>query len=166
MSNPASNRLPSIHHVAFACRDPQATDRFYGELLGLPLVNTEVQKMGNGYLKHMFYDTGDGSCIAFFYLHGLGEPSPLKTAISTDLGLPKWVNHFAFRVHDEAEADATARRLVEGGFPMEMEIDHGWCVSRYFPDPNGILVELCRDRPGLPVDEPQARALMLADPLA
>ena len=159
-----ANSKPSIHHVAFACRDPIATDHFYGELLGLPLVNTEVQTQHGGYLKHMFYDTGDGSCIAFFYLHNLGEPSPLKTAISTDLGLPKWVNHFAFRV-TEAEAALKAQRLIDAGFTMEMEIDHGWCVSKYFPDPNGILVELCRDRPGIPVDLHGARALLMADPL-
>ena len=155
---------PRIHHVAFACRDLVATDHFYAELLGLKLVNTEVAKRGDGYLKHVFYDTGDGSCIAFFYLHNIGEPSPLKTAISTDLGLPKWVNHFAFRVSEEA-AERKAKRLIDAGFKMEMEIDHGWCVSKYFPDPNGILVELCRDRPGLPVDVTGARALLLADPL-
>ena len=154
---------PRIHHVAFACRDLVATDHFYGELLGLQLVNTEVARHGSGYLKHVFYDTGDGSCIAFFYLHGMGEPTPLLTAISTDLGLPKWVNHFAFRASEE-EADTKAARLVAAGFAMEMELDHGWCVSKYFTDPNGILVELCRDRPGMPVAPEKAQAMLHADP--
>ena len=31
----------SLHHVAFATRDPEATYQFYTEKLGMPLVHTE-----------------------------------------------------------------------------------------------------------------------------
>ena len=33
-----------------------------------------------------------------------------------------------------------------------MEQDHGWCHSLYYLDPNGIMVELCRDTPGFEPD--------------
>lgn len=154
---------PTIHHVAFACRDLAATHRFYSDVLGLTLVNTEIQRHGPALVKHVFYDTGDGSCIAFFDLHGVGEPTPLKTAISTDLGLPKWVNHVALRATPE-QIEAARGRLEAAGVEVEMELDHGWCDSIYFSDPNGILVELCCDRPGgMPRDEAEAERLLDAE---
>lgn len=153
---------PAIHHVAFACRDLEATHAFYSGLLGLSLVNTEVQRHGEACVKHVFYDTGDGSCIAFFHLHRAGEPDPLKTAISTDLGLPIWVNHLALRATPERVAETRAR-LEAAAVKVEMDLDHGWCESMYFADPNGILVELCCDKPGgMPVDPVEAERLLTA----
>lgn len=152
----------AIHHVAFACRDLLETHRFYAEILGLKLVNTEIQRHGESRVTHVFYDTGDGSCLAFFHLQGVGEPDPLRTAISTDLGLPIWVNHVALRA-DPERVEAVRGRLEAAGIRAEMELDHGWCESIYFPDPNGILVELCCDKPGgMPVDEVRAQRLLTA----
>jgi len=143
---------PAIHHVAFACRDADATHHFYSDLLGLRLVHTEATPFDKGWFRHLFYDCGDGSAIAFFDLHGVGEPTPLRTAISTDLDLPAWVNHLALRVDAVSKAEILGR-LEAAGVAPEIEIDHGWCLSTYLTDPNGILVELCLDQPGLP-DEP------------
>jgi catechol 2,3-dioxygenase-like lactoylglutathione lyase family enzyme len=150
----------AFHHIAFACRDLEETHRFYHDALGLPLVNTEYQASPNGgWMKHVFYELDEGSCIAFFYLEGLGEPTPLRTAVSTDLGLPIWVNHVAFAV-DEDQAQELARSLDGSGYPLTMELDHGWCRSRYFTDPNGILVELCVNTPGYERDPSTALAVM------
>lgn len=151
---------PGIHHVALACRDLHETHHFYAELLGLTLVNTEVQRHGESRVTHVFYDTGDGSCLAFFHLQGVGEPDPLRTAISTDLGLPIWVNHVALRA-DRERVEAVRGRLEAAGVRTEMELDHGWCESIYFADPNGILIELCCDKPGgMPVDQAEAQRLL------
>ena len=147
---------PALHHVAFACRDIDETHRFYGEVLGLRLIHCEVTPYDQGYFRHAFYDLGDGSSLAFFDLHGAGEPTPLRTAISEDLGLPIWVNHLALRVDDEREAELVTRLAAAGHEPL-LAISHGWCFSTYYQDPNGIMVELCRDTPGVP-DEPE-RAL-------
>lgn len=153
----------AIHHVAFACRDPEENHRFYADILGLDLVNTEVQRMGEALVRHLFYDTGDGSCLAFFHLRGVGEPEPLRTAISTDLGLPLWVNHVALRA-DAARVEDVRGRLEAAGVDVQMDLDHGWCKSMYFTDPNGILVELCVDEPGgMPVDRAEARRLVSED---
>lgn len=154
---------PALHHVAFACRDLDATHRFYGELLGLRLVHTELARFEPGWFRHVFYDLGDGSAIAFFDLHGCGEPTPLKTAIATDLGLPRWVNHVALRVDAERQA-ALRGRLADAGVAEEFEIDHGWCRSVYVTDPNGILLELCCDTPGMPVDPAEAERRRRAVP--
>jgi glyoxylase I family protein len=150
---------PALHHVAFACRDLEATHHFYSDLLGLSLVHTEVSERRGSWLKHVFYDLGDGSALAFFALHDMGEPSPLKTAVSTDLGLPVWVNHVALRA-DEERVAAVEQRLAAAGVELEMELDHGWCRSHYVVDPNGILVELCVDTPGFEPDPIEAERIL------
>lgn len=154
---------PALHHIAFATRDLDETHRFYSEGIGLSLVHTEVTRWDRGFFRHLFYDLGDGSALAFFDLHDAGEPDPIRTAISTDLGLPAWVNHVALRVDDDAKA-RIVDQLAAIGYAPEIEIDHGWCVSSYLTDPNGILVELCLDRPGLPVEPEEAARRMHAVP--
>ena len=157
-SDQATPPQPALHHVAFACRDLDETHAFYGEVLGLELVHTEVAQGPDGYFRHVFYDLGDGSALAFFDLHGVGEPDPLRTAISEDLGLPLWVNHLALRTDADRQA-ALVARLADAGHEPVMDIDHGWCHSVYFRDPNGIVVELCRDTPGMPIDPQRADEL-------
>lgn len=147
---------PGLHHVAYACKDVHETVRFYEELMGFPLVCTEVSEVpGGGYLRHVFFDTGDGSCIAFFDVHGVGEQPDWKADLSTSVGLPVWVNHIAFSATSERQEEVRARMSEAGVTPL-MELDHHWCHSLYFVDPNGIMVELCRDTPGMPTDRQEA----------
>ena len=54
--------------------------------------------------------------------------------------------------------------MAAAGTKPLMEIDHDWCHSVYFVDPNGIMVELCRDTPGLPNDPARARELLTETP--
>ena len=111
----------SLHHIALACKDPVETHRFYHDVLGLRLVHTESQAGPKGErVTHFFYDLGDGSLLAFFDLHGVGEPDPLDPAISTGLGLPIWVNHFALR-RDLAELPAIRERIAR----LRRGTDHG-----------------------------------------
>jgi catechol 2,3-dioxygenase-like lactoylglutathione lyase family enzyme len=148
-----------FHHVAYACRDVQATRHFYEDLLGFPLFHTEVDKVKTGRFRHVFFDLGDGSSIAFFDLEGVGEKPDWRADISTGNGLPVWVNHVAFDATAERQEEVRAR-MAEAGIEPLMEVDHGWCHSLYFTDPNGIMVELCRNTPGVPVDVDQAHALI------
>lgn len=151
---------PGLHHLALVCKDVEATHRFYGELLGLELIYTERTDMRTGYLRHFFYDIGDGSCIAFFDLHDVGEPEEFDTAISTGLGLPAWVNHVALRSNTE-HSQAVTERFSAAGIDPALVLDHGWCNSTYFKDPNGNLVELCVDAPGFQADPVEAERLLL-----
>lgn len=151
---------PALHHIALACRDVGATHRFYGEILGFELVHTEIQTLGRGVVRHFFYDLGDGSSIAFFDLGGLeGFGDGVKTAISTDLGLPAWVNHVALRVDRDRREELTGR-LRDAGIEPAFELDHDWCTSSYFADPNGVLLELCEDTTGLPREPAEAARLL------
>jgi catechol 2,3-dioxygenase-like lactoylglutathione lyase family enzyme len=152
--------MPGFHHVAYACRDIEATTTFY-ENLGFPLLYTEVSPASptGGFLRHIFFDTGDGSCLAFFDVHGVGEQPDWRSDISTGNGLPVWVNHVAFSATKERQEDARARMDALGIAPL-MELDHGWCHSLYYQDPNGIMIEFCRDTPGFVADPEAAHALI------
>ena len=147
-----------IHHVAYACCDIQANHHFYADLLGLELVHTEVTPFADGFFHHVFYDTGDGTCLAFFDLHGVGEEDKQNTAVSTGLGMPAWVNHFALR--SDPERTKEILNCLEAAGHDVLKIDHGWCRSRYVTDPNGIAVELCEDTPGFDPDPEAAKKLL------
>lgn len=158
----ASPAPVGLHHVAYACRDIEETHHFYEDLMCFQLVHTEVETFdGGGFFRHVFYDLGDGSCIAFFDVHGVGESPDWSSSISEGNGLPVWINHIAFKA-DAARQEEVRARMTEAGIKPYMDIDHGWCHSLYYLDPNGIMVELCRDTPGVVPDPERARALFTA----
>jgi catechol 2,3-dioxygenase-like lactoylglutathione lyase family enzyme len=134
----------AFHHVAIATRDLEATHRFYTEVMGFELVKTEVAPAPEGgWARHLFYDTGGGSCLAFWDLHGdPAVPDTFDPSISRGLGLPSWTNHLAFDAHDLDTLDAVQRRWLDHGYDV-LRLDHGWCESIYIDDPNGIAVEFC-----------------------
>lgn len=137
-----------FHHVAFASKDTAATHRFYTEAMGFGLEKVVVgASPEGGWAKHFFYETGaagDGAMIAFWELHGADNAKidGVKTAISTDLGLPNWVNHLAFDAPTLDDLAVARDRWLANGYDV-VEIDHEFCVSVYTDDPNGILVEFC-----------------------
>jgi len=153
----------SLHHVAFASRDLKETRHFYEDLLGFPLVHTEVASVGDGFMRHAFFAMDDGSAIAFFELHDAGEEPGWSSAISTGNKLPVWVNHLALRADEARQATVRKRMAAEDHEPMVL--DHGWCQSEYYLDPNGILVELCRDAPGMPIEPERAVEMLTAVPV-
>jgi catechol 2,3-dioxygenase-like lactoylglutathione lyase family enzyme len=153
----------SVHHIAFAAKDIDATDRFYTEAMGFTLVKVEVAQTDHGWAKHLFYDTGGGSLIAFWDIHDDSIPEGWSPAISTGLGLPQWINHLAFGADDLDDIDAKRARLVEQGHDV-VEIDHGWCTSIYATDPNGILVEFCTTTRAFTTRDATEARLVLADP--
>ena len=83
-------------------------------------------------------------------------------AISTALGLPIWVNHIAFDAPLD-ELDARRDRWLDQGHDV-MEIDHGFCVSIYTVDPNGVLVEWCADTRPLDDSDRAEAARLLEEP--
>jgi catechol 2,3-dioxygenase-like lactoylglutathione lyase family enzyme len=152
----------AFHHVALAVRDLQATHDFYTQAMGFELAKVVVAPTEQGgWAKHVFYDTGGNGLIAFWELHDDAIPA-YDPAISTALGLPIWVNHVAFDASVE-QLDALRDRWQDAGHDV-MEIDHGFCISIYTVDPNGVLVEWCADtRPLDEADRAEGERL-LADP--
>ena len=132
-----------FHHLAIATRDLKATHEFYTGPMGFELVRVEVARSGEeGWAKHVFYDTGDGTMFAIWDLHDESLPAEWSPAISEGLGLPPWVNHIAFDAPDLDDLAARRQCWLDHGLHV-MEIDHRWCTSIYTTDPNRILVEFC-----------------------
>lgn len=164
----------AFHHVAFAARDMTATHRFYTEACGFELAKAVVAPTDapGGWAKHLFYDTGSssrtdgpdgqpGPMIAFWELHD-DRMTGNDTAISTGLGFEPWVNHLAFAAASVDDLEARRDRWLAHGNDA-MQIDHGFCVSTYTMDPNGILVEFCVDtQPYTDDDKRHAMELLLA----
>src|ERR1700733_16072788 len=67
----ARNKLRHIHHHAFRCRDAEETRHFYEDILKMPLVAAMVMDVNQATADpepfcHIFFEMGDGNCIAFF----------------------------------------------------------------------------------------------------
>lgn len=113
---------------------------FYEGLLGLPLAAVvthdrvpSTQESCTYY--HIFFELGDGSYLAFFDLLDGKATVP-------DPQTPGWVNHLALELADIESLRAAHRRLKSAGVEVTEPVDHGWFVSIYFRDPNGIRLEL------------------------
>jgi glyoxylase I family protein len=133
-------RVGGLHHFAWRCRDAEETRHFYEDVLELPLVHTiraeTVPSTGEHCpYVHLFFELGDGSCVAFFDLgdNQAATPSP---------NTPPWVNHLALRVESVAELQAARERLLSHGIDVVGPTNHGFVTSIYFFDPNGLRMEL------------------------
>jgi catechol 2,3-dioxygenase-like lactoylglutathione lyase family enzyme len=143
-----------FHHLAFATRDLPATHLFYTDAMGFRLVKlVAAPTPEGGWAKHVFYDTGDGTMIAFWELHvdAIGDAYP--TDLNRSLGLPGWVNHVAFASPSLEDLRTRRIRWQEHGNTV-VEVDHEWCRSIYASDPNGITVEFCCTTRAFRDDEP------------
>jgi catechol 2,3-dioxygenase-like lactoylglutathione lyase family enzyme len=110
--------------------------------MGFELVKVDaIPLLEDGWARHLFYDTGNGELLAVWDLHSDQLPE-YKTAISTGLGLPNFVNHIAFGANGLDDLDARKDRWLANGHDVA-RIDHGWCTSIYTEDPSGIMVEFC-----------------------
>lgn len=147
-----STAVCNLHHHAFACRDAEQTRRFYEDVLGMPMVaaiqeSTHPRSGAQSAYLHLFFEMADGTCLAFFdypeYFASL-DPGQLEPRDSL-------VHHIALEVHGYAQIESFKRRLSEHGV-AHREIDHGYCRSLYFVDPNGLKLELTTNVARSPAD--------------
>jgi len=152
-----------FHHVALATRDLEATHAFYTEAMGFELVKVVVAptESGQGWAKHVFYETPGDGMIAFWDLHDDTLPE-FDGAMSTGIGLPAWVNHLAFHAEVD-ELEGRIERWTAHGLDV-LEVDHGFCRSIYTLDPNGTMVEWCADTRVLDEEDRKAALAVLFDP--
>ena len=133
--------LKRIHHVAYRCKDAKETVEFYQRVMNMDFVlaiaENEVPSTGapDPYM-HVFMDAGMGNILAFFEL-------PTQPDMGRDENTPKWVQHIAFEVEDEAALMAAKERIKAEGLGVIGPTNHGIFKSIYFFDPNGHRLELC-----------------------
>ena len=132
-------------HVGLATLDMDRTREFYEEVLGFPAVRSDIIKVAEGgSIQHVFFDTGGGQLIAFMAPRDIeGIPSDYDAGINRGLGLPDGMVHFAFEAGTTPGLEAKRAELIEKGVRVSRVVDHEWCKSIYFKDPNGITLEYC-----------------------
>ncbi len=139
------SRVKRMHHHALRTNDMEATRHFYEDILEMPMVSALVEMVDptrgaeTPYL-HCFFEMGDGSSIAFFeFADGVRGKAPKTPQDALD-------HHFAVSVPNFDDIEHFKKKLESEGHKAA-GIDHGFCYSLYFRDPNGMLVELVADHP-------------------
>ncbi len=152
-----------LHHHAWIVEDQETNRQFYEDVLGLPLTATWTEKdviLGaERTYCHTFYTMADGSALAFFQF---ADPEDAKL-FKTEVNFTPW-RHIAFKVDQEVQ-EALQKRIAEAGYkePDAFLTDHGYCVSLYITDPNGLMLEFVVDHPDTEKIDAERRRTAHAD---
>jgi catechol 2,3-dioxygenase-like lactoylglutathione lyase family enzyme len=138
-------RIGGIHHITLISKDVERSVAFYRNLLGMRVVKQTVNTDDLG-ARHLFF--GDGE----------GRPGTLITCLEypqLDAGKVGTgsTHHFALSVGDEEELGGWRDYLVSRGIPCSEVMDRKYFKSLYLRDPDGHVIELATNGPGLTVDE-------------
>ena len=162
--------LRGVDHTARPTWRLRQTIEFYRDKLGLPLVHV-ISARGWGPATHpdflhFFFDSGNGSTIAFFYYLGSQEPEGLRERAASR---PLPDDHVADATHtawlvDGPEAlHAWRERLEAQGLEVSVATQHEVIESIYVRDPNGYFVEFTHKlRPLTQLDATDARLTLEA----
>jgi catechol 2,3-dioxygenase-like lactoylglutathione lyase family enzyme len=143
--------LRGVDHTARPTWKLRETIEFYRDKLGLPLVHV-ISARGWGPAAHpdflhFFFDSGNGSTIAFFYYLGSDQPATLAGRAAMK-PLPEDhvfdATHTAWLVDGADELQAWKQRLEAQGLDVSVETRHEVIESIYVRDPNGYFVEFTR----------------------
>jgi len=140
--------LRGVDHTARPTWKLAETVDFYRDKLGLALVHV-ISARGWGPATHpdflhFFFDSGNGSTIAFFYYLGSDPPESLDGRASRPPIPDDHVfdaTHTAWLVANEEELKAWKKRLEDQGLKVSVQTRHEVIESIYVRDPNGYFVE-------------------------
>lgn len=140
--------LRGVDHTARPTWRLRETVEFYRDKLGLPLIHV-ISARGWGPATHpdflhFFFDSGNGSTIAFFYYLGADEPAGMRERAASRPLPDDHVNdatHTAWLVDGPQELRAWKLRLEAQGLDVSVETRHEVIESIYVRDPNGYFVE-------------------------
>src|SRR6516165_6757500 len=124
-------KVQQLGHVVIKVRDRDRAERFYGDVLGLPIVARRDDP------PLTFFSLGNHHDFAILAV-GDGGPDAATNAPG--------LFHVAFRVGDTVEDLAEAKNYLESrGVPIGMVADHTVTKSVYFDDPDGNSIEVYVD---------------------
>jgi catechol 2,3-dioxygenase-like lactoylglutathione lyase family enzyme len=134
--------IAGVHHTARPTWKLAETVHFYRDLLGLPLVHA-ISARGWGPedhadFLHFFFDSGNGSTIAFFYYIGTTPPDFVE--VRDDYRYR--ASHTAWRVTSREDLLACREKIEVAGIQVKYQIRHEVIESIYFDDPNGYSLEV------------------------
>jgi catechol 2,3-dioxygenase-like lactoylglutathione lyase family enzyme len=134
-----------VHHLALVAKDLKATHDFYTNVMGMKLTCAiHVPPFPETDAMHVFYDMGGGNQLAFFWFKDapdpvVGQAQPKSPAHVNANGS---MHHLAFGVDTEEDLLTFRGHLKEHGVKVTPMIDHEFCKSIYFQDPDGMQLEI------------------------
>jgi len=134
----------AIDHVSLATHDMVATRSFYEGRLGFRVVIHETLEISEGgVVDHIFFDTGDGACLAFMKWNGVdGVSRDFDTGINRGLGVPPGTFHVALRCASLDSLEARRRDLLAKGVAVGDILHLHPYRSFFLDDPvNGLRLE-------------------------
>lgn len=72
-----------------------------------------------------------------------GVAADFDPGLNRGLGINGGIVHFAFKAENEADLAEKKSRLQTKNVDVSEIVDHGWCKSIYFKDPNSLQLEYC-----------------------
>jgi len=130
-----------LHHHAYVVDDQETTRAFYEDVLGFPLVATwcevETVRGKERTYCHTFFEIADGSALAFFQFVDADDQAEMKLDSRSSL------NHVA--LSSSLADQERVRASLDAAGVGHRTTDHGYCVSLYVTDPDGLTVEFTTD---------------------
>jgi len=127
-------RLAGLHHVTLICQDVERALGFYGDLLGMRLVERTVNEDDQG-AKHLLF--GDEHGRAGTLVTCLEYPELDEGTVGRGS-----THHFALAVESEAELAGWRDYLRARGIPCTEVMERAHFKSIYLRDPDGHILEL------------------------
>lgn len=141
---PVALKLKGIHHVTAICSNLDRTVSFYRDLLGLTLIKRTSNEDDPG-ARHFYFGDSEatpGSIVTFMEYANMEQGS-------IGVGV---VHHFALRAGSLDELSAWHEHLNAHGVQATEPINRTYYSSIYFRDPDGNIVEIATDGPGIVVE--------------
>lgn len=134
--------LHGVDHTARPTWKLKETIEFYRDVLKLPLIHCISARgwgpPGHHDFLHFFFDSGNGSTIAFFYYIGADMPEKYRPEPHHFFA----ATHTAWRAENEDELIAWKEALERRGVSVSSYTRHEVLESIYFVDPNGYPLEI------------------------
>mmetsp|Transcript_876 Transcript_876/g.1772 ORF Transcript_876/g.1772 Transcript_876/m.1772 type:complete len:215 (+) Transcript_876:57-701(+) len=158
-----------VHHLALFTHDMRRTVEFYERVLGMRL-RSIFEMHGVAGAKHCFLEAGGGLELSFVQVddpppraaeQGREVPRHLQTGLDDGRQMPGGtMAHVALRCGSVEELKALRKQVRDAGVAITPIVDHGFCYSAYFQDPNGFQLELCTTYRSYDPDEEVQPALL------
>lgn len=137
-------KVQQLGHVVIKVRDRERSERFYHDVLGLPIA-ARLDKP-----RMTFFTLGNHHDFAIV---AMGDDAPDAAAASPGLF------HVAFKVGDSLDDLREAKaHLDASGVAIGMIVDHTVSQSIYFDDPDGNTIEVYVDTTDIWRTDPQTVA--------
>ena len=137
--------LAGINHVATITRDMDRLLMFYDEVFG---AHPQFDLVAPGLeLRHVAVDLGGA------FLHAWEVPEGHTGPFPRQMFKRGRVDHLALAARDEDALKTLRKRLVAAGACEGNITDFGAILSVWFTDPDGMEMEVCCFKAGVPIGE-------------